>query len=101
MDILKGFMLSLETFWLMLVPVFSQGTTALDPLVRSYAWPLLIGAFLLGIIAITAFRILTGMLLRLILLPIILVLGYLLYSSGSQVISLVLPLLQQRFSGIF
>ena len=100
MDVLKGLMLPLEQFWLMLIPVFTQGTIALNPLVRSYPWIVLFGAFVCGIIAITAFRILSGVVLKLILLPVILVLGYLLYLSGSQIFNLMLPLVQQKFAGL-
>lgn len=100
MDALKGFMLYLDQLRIMLAPILTQGTAALDPLIRAYPWPFLFGAFVFGIVALTAFRILTGMLIRLLLLPVILVAGYMLYSSGSQVVNLVMPLLQNKLAGI-
>lgn len=101
MDALKAFMLSLEQFWFMLLPVFTQGPAALTPLIRAYPWAILVGAFIFGFIALAAFRVLTGFIARLLLLPIIAMLGYLLYSSGSQIIGLVLPLLREKFPGVF
>lgn len=100
MDALKGFMLYLEQVRMMLMPVFTQGTAALDPLVKAHPWAFLIGAFVLGVIALTTFRILTGMLMRLILLPVLLVTGYLFFSSGTQVMNLLVPLIQNKFAGI-
>lgn len=101
MDALKGFMLYLDQLRAMLVPILTQGTAALDPLIRAYPWPFLFGAFVFGIGVMTAFRIMTGLLARLFLLPFILISGYLLYSSGGQVINMVTPLLQNKLSGIF
>lgn len=101
MDALKGFMLYLDQLRAMLAPILTQGTAALDPLVRAYPWPFLFGAFVFGITAMTAFRVMTGMLARLLLLPFILIAGYLLYSSGGQVVNMFTPLLQNKLSGVF
>lgn len=101
MDALNDFMLYLEKLRILLAPLVMQGTAALDPLVRAYPWPFLFGAFVLGIVAITAFRIVTSLICRLVLLPFVLIAGYLLYSSASRVIQLIVPLLQTKFAGVF
>ena len=96
MDALKGFMIYVEQFLTMLAPVLRQGTTGLDPLVHAYPWPFLAGSFIVGVLVITLFRAFTGFLLRLLMLPMLLVVGYLLYSSGSHVFSMVMPLIKDK-----
>ena len=96
MDALKGFMIYIEQFLTMLAPIVRQGTAGLDPLVHAHPWPFLVGAFVVGVFVVTLFRAFTGFLLRLIMLPILLVVGYILYSSGSHVFSMVLPLIKDK-----
>lgn len=99
MDALKSFMLYIEQLGVALAPIFTQGTTALDPLVRGNPWIFLIGAFILGMAALTAFRIFSGMLARLLMLPVILIMVYVLFISGSRIFSLIVPLVQDKLSG--
>ena len=96
MDALKGFMIYVEQFLTMLARLPLAGLAGLDPLVHAYPWPFLAGSFIVGVLVITLFRAFTGFLLRLLMLPMLLVVGYLLYSSGSHVFSMVMPLIKDK-----
>ena len=100
MDALNSFMLYMSQLRIMLAPVLTQGTAALDPLIKSYPWPFLVAGFILGICAATAFRALRGIIFRLILVPIVVVLAYIMYKSGAHIFDTVAPLLRAKFANM-
>ena len=99
MDAFNDFVLYIKHLGVAISPIFTQGTTALNPLVQEHPWLVLVGAFILGIAALTVFRIVSGIVVRLLMLSIVLIMGYFLFTNGGRIFGSILQLVQNKLSG--